>query len=234
MSKENPRNEEVSEAFKALYREVIRQTYVELYGEVAKVPKHQRWFNGDPVVELSGSALEREISSRFAKEITSRLFNAGGANYDEFASKMRGLRHQMRRSVVARLLPRSITHGTCRFGEVIEGIDADNLVNVVRFFVTNGDVQIVPFRDEMILKLKDRSKERAMWYGLAQRFDRCGNLIDMRRDRGDNGILFLTDDKREAFFNVAALSTGMSVDAVREMAEKPKPRIEQAPAFSPV
>lgn len=234
MSKDPPRQEEVSEAFKAIYREVVRQTYVDLYGEVAKVPKHQRWFNGDPIVELAGSALEREISTRFAKEIRSRLFNAGSANYDEFASKMRGLRHQMRRSVAARLLPRSITHGTCRFGEVIEGIDDENLVNVMRFFVTNGDVQIVPYRDEMILKLKDRSKEKIMWYGLAQRFDRCGNLIDMRRDRGDNGILFLTDDKREAFFNVTALSTGMSVEAVREIAEKPKVRIEQAQTFSPV
>lgn len=206
-------------ALNAIYMDVLRQTYAEIKSSITGTPRHQEWFHGKTLSADTDDSIERTVHMRVAEKMKERLREVGENNYSQFATKLAKFPHQLRKSVASGLIPGHITHGVCRFAQTIE--KHRDTYEVVRFFVTNGEVAIDPDKGDRYLTLLDRSQEKVMYYGLAQTLDRGGNFIGINRDKGEDGVMFLTDDKREALFNIAAISTNRTPDDFRRMAVVP-------------
>jgi hypothetical protein len=210
-----------------IYMRVLKETYAEMQAAKLLTPRHQEWFNG--VVRGSASQQQDSLEHAVAKAVAERMKTVflafGDRKHSEFSDKMR-FRHKMVRSVDAGLIPGHLSHGVCRFGEIKE--KTAKTYETVRFFVTNGDIELRTDQRNYV-KLLDSTKDKIMYYGLAQTFDRCGNPLGFNMDRGDDGVLFLTDDKQEALFQIAALSTDMSPEFFRSIAV-PAQSKGQAPA----
>lgn len=206
-------------ALNAIYMDVLRQAYAEIKSSITATPRHQEWFHGRALSADTTDSIERTVAMRVAVKMKQRLHEVGENNYSQFASKLAKFPHHLRKSVASGLIPGHITHGVCRFAQTVE--KNRDTYEVVRFFVTNGDVAIDPDKGERYLTLLDRSREKVMYYGLAQTLDRGGNFIGINRDKGEDGVMFLTDDRREALFNVAAISTNRTPDDFRRLAVAP-------------
>jgi hypothetical protein len=213
----------------AMYMDVLRQTYAEIKSSVAGAPRHQEWFHGRALSTETGDSIERTVALRVAERMRQRLYKVGEQQFDQFAEKLSKFPHKMQRSVASSLIPGYITHGVCRFGQTVE--KQKDCIEVIRFCVTNGEVDIDPDKGERYLTLLDRTKEKFMYYGVAQTLDRCGNFIGINRDRGDDGVMFLTDDRREALFNVAAISTNRSPEDFRRLVVAAAAPVTTAPRF---
>ena len=82
--------------------------------------------------------------------------------------------------------------------------------------MTNAYVSTDKQDGKNILKIEKNDVVTTMYYGLAQQFSRNGNYKGMMREHGDNGIMFITDCRREALYNIASLSTGRTIDQLRD------------------
>lgn len=213
----------------AMYMDVLRQTYAEVKASIAAEPRHQEWFHGRVLSTEAGDSIERTVAKRVAERMKKRLLAVGELQFEQFAEKLARFPHQMHKSVASSLIPGHITHGVCRFGQTVEKYK--DRYEVIRFCVANGEIDIDPDKGERYLTLLDRTREKFMYYGVAQTLDRCGNFLGINRDRGDDGVMFLTDDKREALFNVAAISTNRSPDDFRRLAVAPAAPAASAPRF---
>ncbi|MDW9481931.1 hypothetical protein GOB57_25100 [Sinorhizobium meliloti] len=217
-------------ALNVIYMDVLRQAYSEIRSSMTASPRHQEWFHGAVLSSDASDSLERTVAMRVAEKMKQRLYEVGESNYDQFASKLARFPHQLRKSVASGLIPGHITHGVCRFAQTVE--KHRDTYEVVRFFVTNGEVAIDPDKGDRYLTLLDRTQEKVMYYGLAQTLDRSGRFIGINRDKGDDGVMFLTDDKREALFNIAAISTSRTPDDFRRIAVAPAaPQPATSPRF---
>jgi hypothetical protein len=214
-----------SNALNGIYMDVLRQAYAEFKSAITASPRHQEWFHGRTLSADATDSMERTVALRVSEKMKQHLHGMGEKNYDQFVSKLAKFPHQLRKSVAPGLIPGHITHGACRFAQTVE--KHSNTYEVVRFFVTNGEVAIDPAKGDRYLTLLDRSQEKVMYYGLAQTLDRGGNFIGINRDKGDDGVMFLTDDKREALFNIAAISTNRTPDDFRRLVTAPI--VSQAP-----
>lgn len=216
----------------AMYLDVLRQTFAEVKSQGGVQPRHHEWFTGKTVSVDSDDALERRVAEAMAKRIVGRMQEMGTSHYESFSSKMKVFPHRMERSIVAGLIPGHITHGSCRLGQVVDFERSG--VDVVRFFVTNGDVDIDPDRGDKYLVLKDRTVDKKMFYGVAMRLDRSGKFLRVDQDRFDSGVAYITEDPREALFNMSAISTGRSVEMFRTLAAQnsaPKAAASPQPKF---
>lgn len=200
----------------AMYLDVLKQAYAEVSSQVSIKPKHQEWFSGKIVSNDSPDSLERRVAQALAKRMVAQMEGIGTMSYDSFASKMSAFRHEMQKSIVPGLIPGHITHGVCRIGQVVD-VERTSL-EVVRFFVTSGEVDIDPDKGAKYLSLVDRTVDKRMFYGIALTLNRDGSFIQVNKDRFDDGVAFLTDDPKEALFNMSAASTGRPVELFRNMA----------------
>ncbi|MCS4088752.1 hypothetical protein [Rhizobium sp. BK176] len=211
-----------------IYMKVLKDTYAEMQAARQLTPRHQEWFNG--VVRGStpqqGDSLENAVAKAVAARMKTVFLAFGDRKHAEFTDKMR-FRHNMVKSVDAGLIPGYLSHGICRFGEVKE--KTAKTYETIRFFVTNGDIELRTDQQRYV-KLLDSSRDKIMYYGVAQTFDRCGNLLGFNKDRGEDGVMFLTDDKQEALFQIAALSTDMTADYFRSIAVPAQPKAQAAAA----
>lgn len=218
-----------SNILNVMYMDVLKQTYAEIKSSITAMPRHQEWFHGRVLSTEAGDSLERTVALRVAERMRQRLRQVGEANFDQFARKLEKFPHQLHKSVASSLIPGHITHGVCRFAQTVE--KHRDRYEVIRFCVTNGEVDIDPDKGDRYLTLIDRTREKFMYYGVAQTLDRCGNFLGINRDRGDDGVMFLTDDKSEALFNIAAISTNRSPDDFRRIAVAPAPQAVKSPRF---
>jgi hypothetical protein len=211
-----------------IYVRVLMETYAEMKAQSQITPKHQEWFNG--VVRGStlsqGDSLENAVAKAVAERMKTVFREYGDRKHTEFAEKMARFPHHMRKSVDAGLIPGYLSHGICRFGEVVE--KTKNAYETIRFFVTNGDIELHTDQQRYV-KLLDSTRDKIMYYGVAQTFDRCGNFLGFNMDRGEDGVMFLTDDKQEALFQIAAISTDKTPEYFRSIAVPAQQRV-QAPA----
>jgi hypothetical protein len=177
-------------------------------------PRHHRWFHGKEYE--SGFEVNRAVAEKMAKMTKERVTKVAEANYDRIAARVNVLPNaDLRRSIAFGLIPGHVTHGACRFAQVVE--DTGSGYEVVRFFLSNGDVKVDPTAGSRYLQLLDSSKETATWFGLGMRLDRDGNFIEFNRDVGENGLLFVTHDPTEAFVNIAATAVGRDVGDFRSL-----------------
>jgi hypothetical protein len=206
----------------AMYFDALQQAFAEVKSRGAQLqPRHHEWFSGKPLVVDSADNLERMVAKAMAEKIVARMKVMGTACYGSFAEKMARFPHRMEKSLAAGLIPGHVTHGVCRLGQVVDVNERS--LDVVRFFVTNGDVEIDPAMGNRYLRLKDRQTDRRMFYGVALKLDRDGRFLRMDTDRFDDGVAFLTDNPQEALFNMSAVSTGRSVELFRSMATASSP-----------
>jgi hypothetical protein len=207
---------------------VLKETLAEMKAASQLTPRHQDWFNGAVIGKTSdqGGSLERAVTKAFAERMVTVFRELADRKYVEFAQKMDRFPHHMRKSVDAGLIPGYLSHGVCRFGEVVE--KTKSAYETIRFFVTNGDIELHTDQQRYV-KLLDSTRDKIMYYGVAQTFDRCGNFLGFNMDRGEDGVMFLTDDKQEALFQIAAISTDKTPEYFRSIAVPAQQRV-QAPA----
>jgi len=201
-----------------MYVDVMRRTYAEMGSGRKLESRNQMWWHGRMASPDSPDSIERTFARNFAANMIRRLRDVGETNYNDFSSKLERFPHELCKGVASALIPGHITHGVCRFAHKVEDVSRET-VDVVRFYVTNGDVEIDPDRGNAYLRLLDNTRERVMYYGLAQTLDRNGAFLSLNREMGDDGVMFLTDDRREALFNVAGIATGRPAELFRKMAE---------------
>lgn len=212
-----------------IYLTVLKETYAEMKAASQITPRHQEWFRGVVQGEtpVQDASIERVVAKAVAERMLTVFRQLGGRKYGEFAQKMDGFRHQMQKSVEPKLIPGYISHGACRFGETLEKTKTG--FETVRFFVTNGDIEL-DTSSERYVKLLDSSKDKIMYYGVAQNFDRIGNFVGFDRNKGEEGVMFLTDDPQEALFNIAAISTNRTPEFFRSIALPARPDVAVAVA----
>ncbi|MBY3432612.1 hypothetical protein HFN89_00295 [Rhizobium laguerreae] len=215
-----------------IYMTVLKETLAEMKAASQITPRHQEWFSGAVrgSAPPQGNSLEPTVAKAVAGRMVTVFRELGDRKYAEFSQKMDRFRHQMRKGVDAGLIHGHLSHGVCRFGEVIEKTKTG--YEAVRFFVTNGDIELMTDQQRYV-KLLDNTRDKIMYYGVAQTFDRLGNLTGFNYDRGEDGVMFLTEDKQEALFNIAAISTNRTPEFFRSIAvpAQQKPQAPAAPRF---
>lgn len=211
----------------AMFLKVVQQAYASIPSAGGgSASKYSRWFNLEGPGAPPENDVERTLQKRIAEGMKAELAKVGEENYAAFAAKMSKVQgHKMVRSVAAGLIPGTLTHGSARFGQVVE--KHKDRFEVTRFFVANGDIELDTSKDNYI-SLADRNKVTKTYYGLAQIVDRDGNLIGFNKDVGDNGVAFMTSDPTEALCQIAAASTGKDVDDFRRLILPKTPGIVNA------
>nr|WP_250808630.1 hypothetical protein [Neorhizobium tomejilense] len=213
----------------AMYLDVLRQTFAEVKSKgIPLQSRHHEWFHGKPLSAEPADNLERLVARAMVERMVGKLKVMGNNCYDSFAEKMSRFPHHMEKSIVAGMIPGHITHGTCRMGQVV-GVNEKTL-DVVRFFVTNGDIEIDPEAGDKYVRLKDRTIDRRMFYGVALTLTRDGHFLRLDTDRFDDGVAFLTDNPQEALFNMSAVATGRSVELFRNLAAQAAQTTARTPA----
>jgi hypothetical protein len=201
-----------------MYLDVLQRTFDAVKAQPLLQPKYHRWFTGEVPSLRSEDTLERRVATAMAERMIANMKVIGDKAYTSFSSRMSHFPHSMEKSVVPGLIPGHITHGVCRLGQTVDVQKSE--IDVVRFFITNGDIEIDPARGSRYLVLKDRSSDKRMFFGVAMKLTRDGYFKCIDQSKFDNGVAFVTDNPAEALFNMLAVSTGKPAEYFENVAKK--------------
>ncbi|MBB4143169.1 DUF6656 family protein [Rhizobium rhizoryzae] len=186
--------------------------------------RYTRWFHGDP-----GEPEPMATSAKKFRQITGDMAVAeviaatkenlsilGDDASDLFTSKLPA-GHRMRKAIRSSILPHVPYLGTCKFGEIVTGRNQDHFA-VTQIFIANFDGDLnTDVAGANFCKPRSRDFDQ-MFFGLHLIMDRDGNALGFDKRLGDNGVAFKTKDITTALYNVAAASTGLSMEALKARA----------------
>lgn len=116
--------------------------------------------------------------------------------------------------------------GACKIGQVVVGRDGDRFhVNEVFMSTFDADIDLSGKNGDLyVLKDKNVSTEARMFYGINTIWNSKGDMLGFDMQRGDKGVAFQTNNQREALFEIAAASTGVTVEELKQRLAAKGPR----------
>lgn len=168
-----------------------------------------------PVPDRSMTAIE--IAAR-----TTALMQAAGTNFFNEINGLMPSGHRMKQAIQARTLNNYPMLGNCRVGRVPlfrEG----RYDTWIEFHLTNFDATLDTRQNRKFYdmgSLEKSLKGGSLFYGVAVLTDRDGNTLDFNRNVGDRGLYYQTKDKAVATYAMAGISTGLSLNKLKEMDRK--------------
>ncbi|NKK98186.1 hypothetical protein GFM02_07870 [Rhizobium leguminosarum bv. viciae] len=122
----------------------------------------------------------------------------------------------MRKAIRSSILPNAPHLGACKFGEIVTGRSQDAFA-VTQLFIANFDGDIDTTAGGANL-YKPRSQDfDQMFFGLHLILGRDGNLLGFNQKLGNKGVSFKTKDITTALYNVASVSTGLSMEVLQAL-----------------
>ncbi len=143
----------------------------------------------------------------------------------DFYNKMNPLLpsgHRMREAIRARALDNRPMLGACRIGRV-PLFQEGRFYTWAEFHLTNFDAVLDTRRNRKfydVASLERSVKSGGLFYGVAVLTDKDGNTLDFNRDVGKNGLYYQTKSQVEAAYAMAGISTGLSLNQLKEMDRK--------------
>ncbi|MBB2711957.1 UNVERIFIED_ORG: hypothetical protein GGE53_003610 [Rhizobium etli] len=208
---------------KKIVRSALSIASVSSEAEVASA-RYARWFRGETgeTVPMATSAkkFHRITTDMAAAEVIAatkeNLSILGGDASDLFTSKL-PTGHRMRKAIRPTILPNAPHLGACKFGEIVTGRSQD-VFAVTQLFIANFDGDIDTTAGSANL-YKPRSQDfDQMFFGLHLILGRDGNLLGFNPTLGNKGVSFKTKDITAALYNVASVSTGLSMEDLQARA----------------
>lgn len=191
--------------------------------EVASA-RYARWFrdetsDSEPMA-TSAKKFRRITADMAVAEVIAatkeNLSILGGDASDLFTSKL-PTGHRMRKAIRSSILPNAPHLGACKFGEIVTGRSQDAFA-VTQLFIANfdGDIDTTSGGADLY---KPRSQDfDQMFFGLHLILSRDGNLLGFNQKLGNKGVAFKTKDISTALYNVASVSTGLSMEVLQARA----------------
>ena len=191
-------------------------------------PKYQNWFGAAddaapqqarPQLQQSRPDTSEEAFRRIATQTTSELERIGDGRFEDFRSRMATLtpNHRMIKSIKATVLADKPQFGRCRIGKVDLGrtvVDGVARRTELQFYVANfkgtlntdegGDFQ-TPLSNEF----------GQNYFGVVVDMEEeSGKAIGFNKDYGRAGVMFHTEQPRDALIFMSAFASGKTPQEV--------------------
>lgn len=144
--------------------------------------------------------------------------SVGTSFYKEMATVM-PTGHRMKEAIRARALNNQPILGHCRVGRV-PLFQEGRFQTWAEFHLTNFDATLDTRQNRKfydVASLEQSVKAGGLFYGVAVITDLQGNTLDFNRDVGDRGLYYQTKAKAEAAYAMAGISTGLSLNELKEL-----------------
>jgi hypothetical protein len=192
--------------------------------QMASTSRLDRWTGAEnatvaKLVKITPQMLQQMSPEEIARIAMSNIAILGGQDAELFHSKLPvGHKLLAPKSFKPQLLKQAPYLGSCKIGEVVLAENnGKRLIN--QMFVANFLADIdTGSQDGNLYKLhnKNISDSTQMYFGMNVVVDRSGNPLGFDRSRGKAGVSFQTENRAEALWQIAAASTGMTVEQLRE------------------
>jgi hypothetical protein len=153
---------------------------------------------------------------------TIALMQSAGASFYGEMSKALPVGHRMKEAIRARALNNQPMLGHCRVGRV-PLFQEGRYQTWAEFHLTNFDAMLDTRQNRKfydVSSLERSVKAGGLFYGVAVITDTQGNTLDFNREVGDRGLYYQTKNKAEAAYAMAGISTGLSVNKLKELDQK--------------
>jgi hypothetical protein len=209
--------------------------------------KHTDWFTdgkgyGDaPAVAQNPQAkITPDMTPQEMAAATINIMTGMGAKgYDHFDKYMRKMvpTHRMKRSIKASVLSDRPYFGSCRIGKVPLKRNVTGeavIVTELQYYIANFNTVISTAENSKLHTPKNNDFGRTFFGVVVDVNETTGNAIGFNKNYGSEGILYQTNDEKEALMFMTAFSSGKSPKEIADMMERATQKVAQAaPAPAP-
>lgn len=208
--------------------------------------KHTDWFTdgkgyGDaPKTAAQAKPRLKKISPGMAlRELAEATIHNMGVmgedSYEEFERAMRRMvpEHRMKKSVKASILNDKPHFGHCRIGKVPfkqEQVGSDVIITELQYYIANFN-SVISTADPSKIHNPQGKEFGRTFFGVVVDIDRnSGAAIGFNKAYGNEGLVFQTDNPKEALKFMTAFSSGKKPEEIAEMMDRASRQIDSTPA----